>query len=93
MRYISASLRQQVIARAANHCEYCGLSQLGQAATFHIDRVTPLAAGGKTTEDNLADTFNPEKSGNCWKFLSMAQSGMKLSRQMWRYLSKPSTKC
>ncbi|MEB3826502.1 hypothetical protein, partial [Phormidium sp. CCY1219] len=26
----------------------------------------------------LTDTFNPEKSSNCWKFLSMAQSGMKL---------------
>ena len=37
------------------------------------------------------DTFNPEKSGNCRKFLCMAQSGMK-SRQMRRYLSKPSTK-
>jgi 5-methylcytosine-specific restriction endonuclease McrA len=35
-------------------CEYCGLSQEGQEATFHIDHVIPLAAGGKTVAENLA---------------------------------------
>jgi len=54
MRHIPASLRLLVISRAGNRCEYCGLSQLGQVATFHIDHVTPLAAGGQTTADNLA---------------------------------------
>jgi HNH endonuclease len=43
-----------VVARAGNRCEYCGLSQLGQEATFHIDHVTPRAAGGQTVLDNLA---------------------------------------
>jgi hypothetical protein len=51
---IPASLRRLVIQRADNRCEYCGLSQLGQAATFHIDHVIPEVVGGSTTKDNLA---------------------------------------
>jgi hypothetical protein len=43
-----------VIQRAGVRCEYCRLSQAGQAATFHIDHVVPLVAGGQTTADNLA---------------------------------------
>lgn len=54
MPYIPASLRRLVTERAANRCEYCGLSQAGQVATFHIDHVVPVAAGGETTENNLA---------------------------------------
>jgi len=54
MRFISALLRRQVIHRAANRCEYCQLSQLGQAATFHIDHVIPIAENGETTFENLA---------------------------------------
>jgi hypothetical protein len=48
------SLRRQVVARAANRCEYCGLSEIGQAATFHIDHITPSSAGGQTELENLA---------------------------------------
>jgi HNH endonuclease len=54
MGAIPASLRRLVIQRADNRCEYCGLSQLGQAATFHIDHVIPVVADGSTTADNLA---------------------------------------
>lgn len=54
MSLISASLRRLVIKRADNCCEYCSLSQLGQAATFHVDHVIPVVAGGSTTTDNLA---------------------------------------
>ena len=54
MRYIPDSLRRLVIERASNRCEYCGLAQAGQAATFHIDHVIPLAAGGATNAENLA---------------------------------------
>jgi len=50
----SASLRRRVTVRAGNRCEYYGLSQLGQAATFHLDHVVPVAAGGLTVLDNLA---------------------------------------
>jgi hypothetical protein len=54
MRYVPTSLRKLVIERAGERCEYCGLSQEGQAATFHIDHVVPLTVGGPTTADNLA---------------------------------------
>jgi HNH endonuclease len=54
MAAIPASLRRLVVQRADNRCEYCGLSQLGQAATFHIDHVIPVVAGGSTTAGNLA---------------------------------------
>jgi hypothetical protein len=47
-------LRRLVVNRAAGRCEYCGLSQEGQEATFHIDHVLPLSAGGATAETNLA---------------------------------------
>ncbi|QFS43405.1 HNH endonuclease [Nostoc sphaeroides] len=43
-----------VIQRASDRCEYCSLSQAGQAATFHIDHITPVVAGGTTTANNLA---------------------------------------
>ena len=54
MSDISPNLREEVILRAKNRCEYCQLSQLGQEATFHIDHVQPRAAGGPTNPDNLA---------------------------------------
>ncbi len=54
MSEVSPALHAQVVLRAAHRCEYCGLSQLGQEATFHIDHVIPRAAGGPTTADNLA---------------------------------------
>ncbi len=54
MSYIPTRLRQLVVARANHRCEYCELSQQGQAATFHIDHIIPLATGGPTSSDNLA---------------------------------------
>ncbi len=54
MSDIPAALRDEVIVRAGSRCEYCRLSQAGQEATFHIDHVTPRAAGGPTTSANLA---------------------------------------
>jgi len=54
MTTIPAALRRFVIARASDRCEYCGISQTGQVATFHIDHVIPVVANGKTTADNLA---------------------------------------
>jgi HNH endonuclease len=47
-------LRRLVIQRAEDRCEYCGISQLGQVATFHIDHIIPSVAGGETTAENLA---------------------------------------
>ncbi len=54
MSYIPAELRRLVIQRAAGRCEYCGLSQEGQEATFHIDHVIPVTVGGQTVTENLA---------------------------------------
>ncbi len=54
MSTIPASLRRLVIQRASDRCEYCSLSQAGQAATFHIDHIVPVVASGPTTVDNLA---------------------------------------
>ncbi len=47
-------MRRATVRRAEGRCEYCQLSQVGQEATFHIDHVTPVAAGGPTTLENLA---------------------------------------
>ena len=54
MTAISARLRDQVVGRAGNRCEYCGLSQIGQEAVFHVDHIVPQSAGGPMTVDNLA---------------------------------------
>lgn len=54
MRYIPAEVRRLVSQRATGRCEYCGLSQEGQEATFHLDHIMPVAAGGQTTAENLA---------------------------------------
>jgi 5-methylcytosine-specific restriction endonuclease McrA len=54
MTSIPARLRRIVLRRAAGRCEYCGLSQEGQEATFHIDHITPVVASGPTVANNLA---------------------------------------
>lgn len=54
MSDIPARLRRFVVRRAGGCCEYCGLSQEGQEATFHIDHVIPRVDGGPTTKENLA---------------------------------------
>src|SRR6185369_16177516 len=54
MRHIPSELRHLVISRAGNRCEYCLLDQRGQEATFHIDHIKPVTAGGQTISENLA---------------------------------------
>lgn len=54
MTMIPAFLRRFVIQRAGHRCEYCGISQAGQVATFHIDHIIPVVAGGATSAENLA---------------------------------------
>lgn len=51
---IPARVRREVVHRAGNRCEYCGLSQTGQEAVFHVDHIRPVAAGGATVAENLA---------------------------------------
>jgi hypothetical protein len=47
-------LRRDVVERAKNRCEYCGLSQVAQEATFHVDHIKPQITGGATSAENLA---------------------------------------
>jgi len=54
MTAISSRMRTHVARRAGNRCEYCGLSQDGQEAAFHIDHIVPQSVGGPTSTDNLA---------------------------------------
>jgi 5-methylcytosine-specific restriction endonuclease McrA len=52
--HVPAVLQRRVRERAAMRCEYCGIAQEHQEATFHIDHVVPRRAGGETILDNLA---------------------------------------
>lgn len=52
--HVPATLQRRVRERAALLCEYCGIAQAHQDATFHIDHVVPRRAGGATALDNLA---------------------------------------
>ena len=54
MTAILAALRRMAQQRAKRRCEYCGLAQVGQEATFHIDHIVPVSTGGPTTAENLA---------------------------------------
>jgi hypothetical protein len=54
MKNVPAALRREVIRRAEGRCEYCRLAQASEQATFHIDHITPRAAGGATASENLA---------------------------------------
>jgi len=51
---VPLSFQRRVRLRAGNCCEYCGIPQAGQEATFHIDHVVPRRDGGPTTLENLA---------------------------------------
>jgi hypothetical protein len=47
-------MRLSVFERDSGRCLYCRLSQIGQAAVFHINHVLPRSRGGLTEESNLA---------------------------------------
>jgi len=52
--HVPATLQRRVRRRAGDRCEYCGLAQAMQEATFHVDHIEPRRAGGSTTLENLA---------------------------------------
>lgn len=54
MTLIPTALRDAVVMRAGNRCEYCQLPQSTQAATFPIDHVLPVTEAGETALPNLA---------------------------------------
>ena len=47
-------LRRRVRERAGDRCEYCGVSQDGQEATFHVDHIRPRRDAGTSDLANLA---------------------------------------
>jgi hypothetical protein len=53
MPRIPRSLRKQIILAAGDRCEYCLAPQFLTFATFHVDHIIPLSAGGKTIFENL----------------------------------------
>lgn len=54
MTLIPDDLRRAVFERAGGLCEYCRLPQSTQVATFAVDHIIPISAGGKTEFENLA---------------------------------------
>lgn len=51
---LSDRLRQLVIDRARNRCEYCLLPQAAALHKHEPDHIVPLQHGGETVESNLA---------------------------------------
>lgn len=50
----SLGLRYKVLARDRFRCAICGRSPATDLdVTLHVDHIEPVAAGGKTTEENL----------------------------------------
>ena len=45
---------RRVEARASGRCEYCGMHQALQGATFHVEHVVPRSRGGGSDLANLA---------------------------------------
>ncbi len=54
MSVVSDSVRLAITLRAASRCEYCHVPTRGQVATFPIDHILPVSAGGTDIESNLA---------------------------------------
>lgn len=53
MTYIPEALRQQVIERARQYCEYCYIHQQDSLYAHEVDHIIPVKHRGTTTEDNL----------------------------------------
>lgn len=69
------SIAAQVIFRAGSRCEYCGMSQSLQGATFHIEHITPITCGGSSDLGNLAlacPSCNLQKSDRSHVFDSLS---------------------
>jgi hypothetical protein len=54
MTYVSANLRQLVIERAGERCEYCLFPQHGALLSFEMEHIIAEKHGGKTEAENLA---------------------------------------
>ena len=52
--YIPVALRQQVVERAQDRCEYCLYPQAASFLSFQIEHIVAEKHGGKTVLNNLA---------------------------------------
>lgn len=52
-KYVPASLRRRVAARARGRCGYCLSDETSVGMTFEIEHIIPQVAGGRTVEENL----------------------------------------
>ncbi len=48
--------KEEIRSRSNDRCEYCGLHQETQDATFHIEHIIPRKRGGSSNLDNLANS-------------------------------------
>ncbi len=51
--YLADAVREKVAAAAQYRCGYCQTSQLITGMPMHIEHLIPLAAGGRSDEENL----------------------------------------
>ena len=54
MTVLSDQLREVVVQRAGNRCEYCQLPAQLQVGGFQVDHILARSRGGRTEADNLA---------------------------------------
>src|SRR5215471_13069820 len=54
MSELSGPLREAVVQRADNRCEYCQLPAQLQVGGFEVDHILPRSRGGQTELTNLA---------------------------------------
>jgi 5-methylcytosine-specific restriction endonuclease McrA len=47
-------IRDEVVRRAGNRCEYCQLPAQLQIGGFQVDHIVPRSRGGQTEVANLA---------------------------------------
>jgi hypothetical protein len=52
-RYVPVALQREVRERFGNRCAYCRTAEALTVVTFELEHVTPKAAGGETSFDNL----------------------------------------
>lgn len=52
-RYIPSELRQRIREQFSDRCAYCHTYEHLTVAIFEVEHIKPIAAGGKSTEDNL----------------------------------------
>lgn len=51
---VGVLVRELVVARARDRCEYCRMHQSLQGATFHVEHIIPRSRGGSSDLENLA---------------------------------------